>query len=419
MIETYKFRLYPTKEQEVLLAKHFGSVRFVYNWALDYNTRKYTQAKKHLGWMSIVSSNDFKQLKLDNPWLYEIGATTLQNTVGHLDKAFQKFFRHQGGFPRYKSKYDNNQSFEVPAGLKLDFKHKKIQIPKFLNKKGIDNRLKCVISRKVKQGKIGTATISKNPSGQYFVSFIVHTATPEKQPIPEIKLNSTNTIGIDFGLKHFLTFSDGTSLDSPEFFKKALEKLKFEQRKLSKKQKGSKNREKQRLKVARCHNHIANQRNDFLHNLTHKLSNESQVLAVCVEDLNLKGMSKFWGRKVCDLSYGTFITQLKYKLKRKGKHLLKIGRFQPSTQICSNCGHRQHMKLTDRTYTCPECGLTIDRDVNAAKNIKSFALRDIIKNLDTDATSGINACGVESSGLSGLTTQTKLSTVKQENLREV
>ena len=220
-------------------------------------------------------------------------------------------------------------------------------------------------------------------------------------------------------MKHFLTFSDGTSLDSPEFFKKALEKLKFEQRKLSKKQKGSKNREKQRLKVVRCHNHIANQRNDFLHNLTHKLSNESQVLAVCVEDLNLKGMSKFWGRKVCDLSYGTFITQLKYKLKRKGKHLLKIGRFQPSTQICSNCGHRQHMKLTDRTYTCPECGLTIDRDVNAAKNIKSFTLRDIIKNLDTDATSGINACGVESSGLGGLTTQTKLSTVKQENLREV
>ena len=180
MIETYKVRLYPTEAQKVLLAKHFGSVRFVYNWALDYNTKKYAQAKKHLGWMSIVSSNDFKQLKLDNPWLYEIGATSLQSTVGHLDKAFQKFFRHQGGFPRYKSKYDNNQSFEVPAGLKLDFKHKKIQIPKFLNKKGMDNLLKCVISRKVKQGKIGTATIANNPSGQYFVSFIVHTSIQDK-----------------------------------------------------------------------------------------------------------------------------------------------------------------------------------------------------------------------------------------------
>ena len=107
MIKTYKFRLYPTKEQEVLLAKHFGSVRFVYNWALDYSTKQYAQTKKHLGWMTIASSNDFKQLKLDNPWLYEVGATTLQNTIGHLDKAYQKFFRHQGGFPKYKSKYDN------------------------------------------------------------------------------------------------------------------------------------------------------------------------------------------------------------------------------------------------------------------------------------------------------------------------
>ena len=399
MIETYKFRLYPTKEQEVLLSKHFGSVRFVYNCALDYNTRQYAQSKKHLGWMSIASSNDFKQLKLDNPWLYEVGATTLQNTIGHLDKAYQKFFRHQGGFPKYKSKYDNHQSFEVPSGLKLDFKHKKIQIPKFLNKKNEDNRLKCIFSRKVKHGKIGTATISKNACGQYFVSFIVHTSEVEKQIVSDSEITLDNSIGIDFGLKHFLTLDNGTQIDSPEYFKQALDKLAKEQRRLSKKQKGSKNREKQRLKVAKCHNHISNQRSNFLHNLSTKLSDESQVMAICIEDLNLKEMMKHWGRKVSDLSYYTFTTMLDYKLKRRGKRLLKIGRFQPSTQICSNCGHRQHMKLTDRTYVCTECGMTLDRDVNAAKNIKSFALRDIIKNLSTDATSGINACGVESSGL--------------------
>ena len=227
-----------------------------------------------------------------------------------------------------------------------------------------------------------------------------------------------NSIGIDFGLKHFLTFSDGTKVDSPEYLKLALDRLAKEQRKLSKKQKGSKNREKQRIKVAKCHNHISNQRSNFLHSLSTKLSDESQVKAICVEDLNINAMMKRWGRKVSDLSYYTFTAMLDYKLRRRGKRLLKIGRFQPSTQICSSCGHRRHMALDDRTYVCPECGMTLDRDVNAAKNIKSFALRDIIKNFSTDATSGINACGVGGSGRVRRTHTTKPPTMKQENLRE-
>ena len=150
MIETYKFRLYPNKEQEVLLAKHFGCVRFVYNWALDFNTRQYAQTKKHLGWMTIASSGEYKKLKADNPWLYEVGATTLQNTIGHLDSAFQKFFRGKAGFPKYKSKFNEVQSFEVPKGLQLFFKDGKIQIPKFLKTKNEDNRIKCVFCKKVK-----------------------------------------------------------------------------------------------------------------------------------------------------------------------------------------------------------------------------------------------------------------------------
>lgn len=398
MIESYTFRLYPTDEQKVLLAKHFGSVRFVYNWALDYSTRQYAQTKKHLGWMSIASSDDFRKLKTDNPWLYEVNATSLQNTIGHLDKAFQRFFRNKGGFPRYKSRHDSRQSFEVPAGLKLDFRHGKIQIPKFLNRKGLDNRLKCVFSRKVKQGKVGTATISKNPCGQYFVSFIVHTAKAEKPLVAESAITPSNTVGIDFGLKHFLTFDDGSVVDSPEFFKNALEKLRKEQRKFSRKQKGSKNREKQRVKVAMCHNHIANQRMNFLHNLSARLADESQVAAVCVENLNIDGMRKVWGRKVSDLSYYTFTQMLEYKLWRRGKRLLKIGRFEPSSQICSCCGHRQKMALSERTYNCSECGASLDRDVNAARNIKAFAIRDIVKYYSTDAASGMNACGVGGSG---------------------
>ena len=304
MIETYKFRLYPNEEQKVLLAKHFGSVRFVYNWALNYNTTQYAQSKKHIGWMSIVTSGDFKKLKEDNDWLYEVNSTSLQNTVGHLDKAFQRFFRHQGGFPKYKSKHDNNQSFEVPAGLKIDFKAKKIQIPKFLKQKNRDNRIKFVLTRKIKKGKVGTATISRNPSGQYFISFIVHTS--EEYPEFNKEITSKNSLGIDFGLKHFLTFSDGRTIDSPEYFKHALDKLRKEQRKLSRKQKGSKNKEKQRIKVAKVHQHIANQRQDFLHKLSTGLVKDSQFDVFCMEDLNLNAMKKIWGRKVSDLSYYTF-----------------------------------------------------------------------------------------------------------------
>ena len=395
MIETYKFRLYPTKEQEVLLAKHFGTVRFVYNWALEFDNKKYATLQKHLGWMSICTSDEYHQLKIDNPWMKEVNVQAMTSSIAHLDKAFQRFFRHQGGFPKFKSKFDNHQSFEVPGGFRIDFKAKKIQIPKFIKtKKNGDNRLKFVLSRKVKKGKIGTATVSRNPSGQYFISFIVHTA--EQYPECKNEIKADNSLGIDFGLKHFLTFSDGTTVDSPEYFKKMLDKLALEQRKLSKKQKGSKNKEKQRKKVARVHQKIHDQREDFLHKLTTSLVKESQFDMFCLEDLNLNGMKKMWGRKVSDLSYYTFQSMLTYKCQKYGKQIMKIGRFEPSSQICSKCGHRQKMPLDVRTYVCPECGQVIDRDLNAAINIRNFALRNILKN--TDGTSGINACGDGSSG---------------------
>ena len=382
-------------EQKVLLAKHFGTVRFVYNWALNFNITQYAQTKKHLGWISICGSDEYHQLKEDNPWMREVNVQSMTNAISHLDKAFQRFFRHQGGFPRSKSKHDNNQSFEVPENLKIDFKEKKIQIPKFLKRKNFDNRIKIKISRRVKEGKIGTATVSRNCCGQYFISFIVHT---DEQPKEFNKtISKDNSLGIDFGLKHFLNFSNGEKVDSPEYFKKLLTKLKQEQRKLSKKQKGSKNKEKQRLKVAKVHQKIHNQREDFLHKLTTSLVKESQFDVFCMEDLNLKNMSKLWGRKVSDLSYYTFQTMLTYKCLKYGKKVIKIGRFEPSSQICSNCGHRQKLSLEERIYKCPHCGNEIDRDTNAAINIRNFALRDTIKNLNTDGTSEINACGVGSS----------------------
>ena len=399
MIETYKFRIYPNEEQKVLLAKHFGSVRFVYNWALDYDTKQYATTKKHLGWISLLTSGAYKELKQTYDWLWEINSQSLQSSITHLDKAFQRFFRHKGGFPKFKSKFDNHQSFEVPQGLQIDFKAKKIRIPKFLKMPKCDNRLKFVLTRRVKQGKIGTATVSKNPCGQYFISFIVH--TDEEAPVFDKQITKDNSLGIDFGLKHFLNFSNGEKVDSPEYFKKLLQKLKWEQHKLSRKQKGSKNKEKQRLKVAVIHQKIKDQREDFLHKLTTKLVKESQFDCFCLEDLNLKGMSKLWGRKVGDLSYYTFQQMLTYKCLKYGKKVLKIGRFKPSSQICSSCGHRQKLSLSDRIFKCPICGAVIDRDTNAAINIKNFALRDVLKHLNTDGTSGINDCGDEGSDVCG------------------
>lgn len=400
MIETYKFRLYPTKDQEVLLNKHFGSVRFIYNWALEYSQKKYKTDGKYLGWMSIATSQDFKNLKTENIWLREINSQSICNSIAHLGRGFKNFFEGRSGFPKFKSRHDNHQSFEIPAGLKIDFQKKKIQIPKFLKTKAKDNRIKFVLSRRVKKGKLGTATISRNPSGQYFISFIVHTNEQIKTPVPDTKITKQNSIGFDFGLKHFLTLSDGRTVDSPEYFKHALDKLAKEQRKLSKKQKGSKNKEKQRIKVARVYQKISDQRQDFLHKLSTSIVKENQFDCFCFEDLNLRGMQKLWGRKVSDLSYYSFQQMMLYKAVKVGKICIKIGRFEPSSQLCSKCGHRQKMTLNKRTYVCPECGMTIDRDLNAAINIRDFAIFRVIRKdlTNTDGRSGINAFGDGSSG---------------------
>ena len=395
MIETYKFRLYPTEDQKVLLRKHFGCSRFIYNWALDYNKKLYASEQKYKNSIGLCSSGELVKLKSEKEWLNEVNSQSLIASIGHLDKAFNMFFRGNTGFPKFKKKEFTKSSFEVPQHFDIDFKHSCIQIPKFSRK----NKIKCRICRRVNLKnfiKYGTATISENSCGQFYVSFIVHRNEQYPQPIEASKISKENSLGFDFGLKHFLTLSDGRIYDSPEYFKKYLEKLAKEQRKLSKKQKDSKNKEKQRIKVAKVHNKISNQRYDFLHKLTTELVKENQFDCFCFEDLNLKGMSKVWGRKVNDLSYYTFQQMMQYKSLKYGKICSKIGRFEPSSQICSHCGYQQKLELNERTYICPKCGQIIDRDVNAAINIRNFALRNILKN--TDGTSGINACGDESSG---------------------
>lgn len=356
--------------------------------------------------MSVVSSNEFKQMVSENAWLKEINCQSYRSSTKHLQKAFDRFFKKLGRFPKFKSRKDFSQSFEVPENLHIDFKAKKIHIPKFIKTKKCDNRIKFVLSRKVAKGKIGTATISKTPSNEYYVSFIVHTNEEYKKPIDETQIRRENSLGIDYGLKHFLNLSNSDKVDSPEYFKNGLKKLAIEQKKLSRKQKDSKRKEKQRIKVAKIHSHIANQRNDFLHKLSTKLIRDSQFEVFCIEDLNMKAMSKLWGRKVHDLSWYSFTSMLGYKALKYGKRVVKIGRFEPSSQICSHCGHRQKLSLGDRVYKCPECGTIMDRDTNAAINIRNMALRTFkqFSEPSGSATIGTMECndrGDESSGLNG------------------
>ncbi len=366
MIKSYRYRLYPTKTQEELLSKHFGCVRFIYNWGLDYKTRFYKKTGKSIGYMQISGKGGaLSHIKKENEWLKEVNSQSLVSALGNLDKAYSNFFAHRASFPLFKKK-SSKQSFQVPQHGWFDTKNNRLHIPKF--KGGIC----CKIHRKMPTGRQGTITISRNPSGRYFASVLVEVDDPIIQRQPPIK---ETTIGIDFGLKTFLTTSNGEKIHSPEFLKNSLAKLQKLSKKHSKKQKGSRNSSKARVKLARLHEKISNQRLDFLHKLSSKLVSENQT--ICIEDLNMQGMSKLWGRKINDLSYHTFTQMLLYKSVWQGKNLIKIGRFDPSSQICSRCGYQNHdLKITDRTWKCPKCNSELDRDINAAINIRDFGLNE-------------------------------------------
>lgn len=362
-IKAYKYRLYPTKEQEILLSKHFGHNRFVYNWALDFKTKHYKETKKNIHWMQFCKPDSpYMKLKKETTWLKEVNSQSLIASLSNLDNAYKNFFEGRTKFPKFKSKHQK-QSFQVPQHGEIDKESKKLFIPKF--KEGIE----CVFHRPIPKGKLGTFTVERRPSGRYFVSVLVHVEEIQKE-----KPKPNKALGLDFGLKTFITTSEGEKIESPEYGKQSLKKLKRAQRKLSKAQKGGENREKKRKKVAKIHEKITNQRNDFLHKLSHKLVCENQTDTICIENLNLEGMKKLWGRKVSDLSWFEFTRQLQYKCDWYGKNLIKIGRFEPSSKMCADCGTITKLELSQRKWTCSSCNVKHDRDINAAKNIKDFGM---------------------------------------------
>ena len=359
--KTYKFRLYPNKEQEKMLANYFGSVRFVYNHFLAKRKEQYEQTRK--------SSNYYEQAKELTAmkkteafsWLKEINSQTLQHALRHLETAYVNFFKGRTRFPRFHSK-KHGGSFAVPQYFKVE--GNRIFIPKF--KGGI----RFAKSQDV-LGELRNMTVSVTPGGKYYVCIMAHVEVGD--------LEKTNlSVGIDLGLKDFVITSNGDRYSSNKFIKKYSKKLATMQKHLSRKKKGSGSWNRQRIKVARLQEKITSCRNDKLHKISVELIRRYDV--VCCEDLNVKGMVKnhHLAKAVSDASWGTFVTMLEYKAKWYGKELVKIGRFYPSSKTCHHCGHvKEDLSLEDRYYTCPNCGELIDRDLNAAKNILDEGLRNI------------------------------------------
>jgi len=355
--KSYKVRIYPNKEQKVLLEKHFGCIRFVYNHFLNVRNLEYKENKINLNY--VVTANKLSEMKnLENfNFLNEVNSQSLQWSLKYLDNSFRNFFRGQTKFPNFKKK-SNNQSFKVPVNSTFKIEKNKIIIPKF--REGIHFRGKLELKNLIKFNSIN---ISKTASDKYYASL-----QGEFNYTP--KVQNDNKVGIDLGLKKFLITDTGVKFDNPKFLKKQLKKLKYKQKQLSKKNKGSNNRQKQRILVSLIHEKISNKRNDFLHKLSQKIVNENQI--ICLENLSVKNMIKNHklAQSISDVSWSKFVDMLKYKSDWNDRQLVQIDRFYPSSKSCSACHYiNEGLTLKDGEWTCPSCNTHHDRDVNAAKNI--------------------------------------------------
>ncbi len=370
MYKAYKYRIYPTSEQETLLAKSFGCARWFWNYALNLCQETYKNTGKGLtrGYIQGL----LPALKKEYEWLKEPYSQCLQIVALNLSTAYKNFFEKRAMLPKFKSKH-GRQSMSYPQNIKFDGDY--IKLPKI-------GLVHCRLHRTF-EGDLKTVTVSRNPDGKYFVSVLVDNgkANPELVPVDQ-------AVGIDVGLTHFAITSDGSLFGNPKFFVKRQRNLKKKQQKLSRKKKGSQNRKKARLAVAKVHSKIARCREDFLHKLSRKIVNENQVIAV--ENLNIKGMVKNHNlaKAISDVGWGMFCTMLKYKAEFEGKTYIEIDRFFPSSKTCHVCLNRvDNLTLDVRAWTCKHCGTHHDRDVNAAINIRNEALR--ILALGTSA----SACG--------------------------
>ena len=363
MFKSYKYRIYPDDLQKEQLSKFFGCVRFIYNLGLETKIAAYTSQKKNLTCFDLIKQvTDLKNT--DALWLSECPAQALQMSLRNLDNAYTKFFKG-GGFPKFKNKY-KKQSIQFPQKVIVNFTTGTIQLTKL-------GKIPIIYDREF-TGTIKTVTLSKTTTGKYFVSILVDNQKelPAKKHIIE-----ATTVGIDLGIKTLAVLSNGSSIPNPKWFRNAQKNLRVQQRSLARKVKGSNRQEKQRLIVAKVHEHIRNQRNDYLQKATTEIIQNYDTIVL--EDLGIKGMMKnhCLSKAIGEIGWYSFKTMLVYKAEWYGKNIIEIGRFEPSSKICSTCGTiNKELQLSDRSWTCQSCSSTHDRDMNAAINIKNFGLRN-------------------------------------------
>lgn len=372
IMKAFKYRIYPTEEQEANLRCQVGNCRFVWNKLLEMNNKFYELTKKFMWYYDF--NYEIGNLKQEFDFLkHYSNSQSLQQVGMHLDRAL-KDMKHGKGYPKFKSK-GRTDSFHVPQHVK--FRGDKVFLAKTA-KKTKDRWIKTVKHRPM-QGKPKSLTVILDVD-QWFVSVLCEIET-------KVEPKQGRVIGVDLGLNHFATLDDGTKIDNPRFLRKSGKSLARSQRKLSKRVKGSNNRDKQRIKVAKVHRKVRRQRSDFLHKVSSMLI--AKASRICVEDLNVEGLKRSWlSKSVSDVGWSEFVRQLGYKCSWSGAELVKADRFYPSSKLCSSCGNKKtDLKLSDRTYICDNCGLVIDRDENAAIN------------LSTVGATGIDACGDTSVGV--------------------
>ena len=374
MIKSIKIRIYPDTVQKEFISKQLGCCRFIYNKLLYYKKTQYEQNKQQISWKEL--GKYLTNLKKQEEYLFLNGVynVCLQQSIMDMIKAYDNFFKLHKGYPKFKSKKDTKQSCRFTN--QIFKKSNKINGNRITLIKQLKNILfKC--SRKDEiylnhnQDKIHSVTLIKTSTNKYYLSICIDYDIVQKK-----KLNSV--IGLDLGIKDFIVDSNGNRYENKHFYKSQEKKLKKLQKQLSKKQKGSNNRNKVRIKIAKVHEKIKNQRNTYLHQITSKLVNENQV--ICIEDLNVNGMmsNHKLAKSIQELSLFEFRRQLEYKCKLYGRDLVIIDRFYPSSKTCHNCGYiYKNLKLSEREWICPQCGKVIDRDYNASLNILDGGLKQI------------------------------------------
>jgi putative transposase len=359
----YRYRCYPTPEQALVLARTFGCVRFVYNWALRLRTDAYAERHEHVSYAETSAALTALKREPETAWLNEVSSVPTQQALRHLDRAFRNCFAGRTKYPAFHRKHGRQSAEYTTSAFRWDAEAQTLTLAK------MDRPLNIRWSRPLPKGaQPSTVTVTRDTAGRYFVSLLVE---EEIAPLPPV----TAQVGLDLGLHDAVALNTGEKVGNPHFFQRDAKRLAKAQRCLAKKQRGSKNRAKARCKVARVHARIADRRRDFLHQLSTRLIRENQT--ICVESLQVKAMVKQrkLAQAIHDVGWGEFVRQLTYKAAWYGRTLVAVGTWYPSSKRCSACGHvLRSLSLDTRHWTCPACGVLDDRDVNAAQNVLAAGL---------------------------------------------